>query len=89
MYVQMDGVVVTRCRVGTSKKGNEYAVLRFLHDFEQYEIFCMGEEVEVAKKLPLKKSLDLLAELQPNDQNGGVRLAVMSATDENGEYYGR
>lgn len=89
MFINLENTIISRVRFGTSKKGNAYAVIKMIFDYEQYELFCTGSEVEVAKKLPTREPLALLCELMPNELNGGVRLSVISATDSNGVYYGQ
>lgn len=88
MFITLENAVISRVRGGKSKKGNDYAIIKLIFDYEQYELFCTGNEVDVANLLPTRKPINLLCELMPNDINGGVRLSVVNATDEDGVYYG-
>ena len=75
MKVQFNGCNVREVRSGTSKKGSEYAVVRFLSpEPEMYELFFTGPEVDLAKQLRRGETYDFSFDIVPAF-NGGVRLA--------------
>ena len=75
MKVQFHDCSVREVRVGTSKRGSEYAVVRlFSPEPEMYELFFTGSDVDLAKQLVKGSSYDFSFDLLPA-YNGGVRLA--------------
>lgn len=88
MIIEFNDCVFTQVRRGTSKKGNDYAVLKFIFDYEQYEIFCTGNEVDKAMAQPMKRPVTALFELHADDRNAGVRLTLVHSIDAEGVCYG-
>lgn len=75
MKVQFNDCNVREVRIGTSKRGSEYAVVRlFTSEPEMYELFFTGSDVDLAKQLSKGNSYDFSFDLLPA-YNGGVRLA--------------
>lgn len=74
MRVSFKSCTVREVRLGTSKNGNDYAVVRFISpEPEMYELFFTGSGCDLAKQLAKGGTYDFDFELVPAF-NGGVRL---------------
>lgn len=78
MIIDFNSCMILEVRVGKTKSGNDFAVLRFLDQegLEVYEVFCFGDALATALGLNRGDHVRLIFELRAQSSGAGVRLTL-------------